>query len=69
MALRQMIGSYYILVVVECSEFGSYEISFTNTQGTSSVLDDEVEAEGFECATDVGSAVLSAKASTIFSNR
>ena len=42
-------------------------ISFTNTQGTPSVLDDEVEAEAeFECATDVDSAVLSASASTIF---
>ncbi len=29
MALTQN-RSYYVLVVVECTEFGSYDISFTN---------------------------------------
>ena len=52
------IGSYYVLVVVACDEFGSYSISFTNG--------DEVVDADLECATDVDSAVLSASASTIF---
>ena len=54
------IGSSYVLVVVECTEFGSYNISFTHA-GTG----EDAEAD-LECATDVGSAVLSASASTIF---
>jgi hypothetical protein len=53
-------GSYYVLVVVECNEFGSYDISFTND-----VTKVEEVAE-LECVTDVASAVLSASASTIF---
>ena len=52
------IGSYYVLVVVACDEFGSYNISFTNG--------DEVVDADLECATDVDSAVLSASVSTIF---
>ena len=54
------IGSSYVLVVVECTEFGSYNISFTH-DGTG----EDAEAD-LECATDVDSAVLSASASTIF---
>ncbi len=52
------VGEYYVLVVVECNEFGTYDISFTNGD---EVVDDELE-----CVTDVASAVLSASASTIF---
>ncbi len=54
------VGESYVLVVVECTEFGSYTISFTH--GTDG---DEEEAD-LECVTDVDSAVLSASASTIF---
>ena len=53
-------GSYYVLVVVKCHEFGTYDISFTNGV-TDAVVEDELE-----CATDVASAVLSASAPTIF---
>ena len=59
-------SAYYVLVVVECTEFGSYDISFTNTHGPGA-RDDVVEAEAeLECGTTVDSAVLSASAPTIF---
>ena len=51
-------NAYYVLVVVECNEFGSYDISFTNGA-------DVAKAE-LECVTDVDSAVISASAYTIF---
>ena len=55
------IGSYYVLVVVACDEFGSYNISFTNDNDANDVVD-----ANLECATDVDTAVLSASVSTIF---
>ena len=55
------IGSYYVLVVVACDEFGSYNISFTNDNDANDVVDADLE-----CVTDVDSAVLSASVSRIF---
>ena len=55
------VGESYVLVVVECTEFGSYTISFTHA-GTGG----EVTEADLECVTDVDSAVLSASESTIF---
>ena len=43
------VGEYYVLVVVECNEFGSYDISFTNNV---TKADAEVDAN-LDCVTDV----------------